>query len=72
VHGEPKVAEPEDVVVADEDVLGLDVTVDDVGVVHPLGSVQQLPHGGAHRGSGLRRVEGSLRWLAGQPCHGGG
>jgi hypothetical protein len=50
VHGEPEVAEPVDAVVADEDVLGLDVAVGDVGVVHPLGSVQQLQHGGAHRG----------------------
>jgi hypothetical protein len=56
-HGEPKVADLDDVMtLADEDVLGLDVAVDDAAGVHLLGGREQLPHGGADRGLGQRRA----------------
>jgi hypothetical protein len=38
------------VIVTDEEVLRLDVTLDDALLVHRLGARQQLPHDDAHRG----------------------
>ena len=55
-YGEPKIADLDGAAfAADEDVFGLDVPVDDVGVVHLLGSREQLPHDGAHDRLGWRR-----------------